>query len=132
MCNKFVLKVKLIKESSIRIEFIHWDNRFLSEPVEKDNPKFAYFESADLEFCFYSHDEGYVLDYDQFALVVPDSENMKSGYTIEHTFKNDEVRYNFLKRLYKYLQEWYLYWESFRNDQLPRHKMTVHDEYWFW
>lgn len=130
--NKLALAIRLVGESGLEIEFLHWDNRFLSD-YDKDNPKndrFVYFESKDGLFCIYSHDEGYIIDEGQFGFIVPDKDNMKPGYIMTHEFTDDNMRYSFVKSMFEYLPEWAECWDSFKNDQKPTHEFIVHDQYW--
>jgi hypothetical protein len=128
--NKLILSIKLIGESTLEIEFIQWDVRFLSDYKDEKNPKFVYFESSDTEFCMYSHENGYIIDDGQFSLIVPDIDHMKPGFVLSHVFRNDNVRYRFLKTLMEYLPEWANEWETFKNDQKIEHDFIVHNEYW--
>jgi len=130
--NKLALAIRLIGESTLEIEFMHWDSRFLSDYNNEnvDDDKFVYFESDDRQFCIYSHEDGYILDDGQFGLIVPDKENMKPGFILTHEFRNDTVRYHFVKSMMEYLQEWAVKWDSFKDDVKPTHKFVVHDQYW--
>lgn len=133
--NKFALSVELIGKSDLELEFYHWDKRFLSTEytdTSKRDYKFAYFQSNDEEFCIYSHDKGYILDNGQYGFVVPDEANMKSGAKIKHNFINDDERYDYLKKLYKYLKEFCITCEQFKSDGKPKHKFVVHDKFWIY
>ena len=65
--NKLALAIRLIGESTLEIEFMHWDSRFLSNYNNEnvDDDKFVYFESEDRQFCIYSHEDGYILDINE-------------------------------------------------------------------
>ena len=125
--KKLALGIRLIGESKLEISFLHWDERFLSD---EKNEKFVYFESGDSEFCIYSHSDGYIIDDGQFALIVPDVDNMKAGSILTHEFRNDGVRHDFLKTMHEYLPEWANRWEKFENDQETTHDFVVHQQYW--
>ena len=127
--NKFILDIRLVGEKSLNITFLQWDRRFLSDDSQ-DEYDFVYFESLDKDFCIYSHDEGYIIDESQYALVVPDSNKMKSNYSILHTFKSDDERYNFLRSMYEHMEEWANTWDRFKNDQKPVHDIMIHNQYW--
>ena len=130
--NKLALEIRLIGETILEITFLHWDSRFLSDYNNKNtkDDKFVYFESDDRQFCIYSHEGGYILDDGQFGLIVPDKENMESGIVVSHEFRNDNVRYNFVKSMMEYLPEWATKWETFKNDLKPNHDFLIHEQYW--
>lgn len=128
--NKLALEVKLKGEKGLEIKFLYWDNRFLSNYQNEDDAEFVYYETDDQNFCLYSHGNGYIIDDGQFALVVPDIQHMERGTILTHEFKNDDVRYLFLKSMYDHLPEWAIKWDRFKNDQYPKHNIVVHNEYW--
>lgn len=128
--NKLALAINLIGESGIDIEFMYWDERFLSDYRNEDNCVFVYWESDDSEFCIYSHEKGYIIDEGQFALVVPDAEFMKTGFRLKHTFVSDDVRHDFLKTMLEYLPEWASGWDSFKHDKEATHDFLIHQQYW--
>lgn len=130
--NKLALEIRLLGESSLEIVFMHWDKRFLSDYNNDDDAKFVYFESEDQKFCMYSHEEGYIIDDGQFGLIVPDVDHMQPGFVMVHDFRNDDVRFKFLKTMYEHLVEWAIDWETFKNDQHPDHKFIVHQQYWIY
>lgn len=132
--NKFTLAIKLIGETILEIKFLHWDKRFLTISDSKNScdDKFVYFISKNTIFAIYSsHDDGYIIDKDQYTIVIPDKTNMYNGFTITHNFESDEKRYNFLKVLYEYLHEWANTWEGFNdiNDKMVD-DIIVQNEYW--
>ena len=132
--NKFTLEIKLIGNSGLEITFLHWDERFLSDYNNKDSKddKFVYFESADQEFCMYSHEDGYILDDGQFGLIVPDKENMKTGFVLSHEFIHDDRRYHFLKLMQEHMSEWATDWDTFKDDKEVEHDFLIHEQYWIY
>lgn len=128
--NKLALEIRLTGETGLEITFLHWDNRFLSDYKDDNNIKFVYFESEDGEFCMYSHEDGYIIDDGQFGFIVPDIDHYKPGFVLEHEFRNDGVRKRFLRTMYDHLEEWAITWETFKNDQKPKHQFIVHQQYW--
>ena len=131
--NKIALEIRLLGESSLEIVFLHWDKRFLSDYNDKNNIKFVYYLTDDRQFSIYSHEEGDIIgDEYQFGLVVPDIDHMKNGYVLSHSFKNDDMRFKFLKSMYEHVVEWATEWEIFKNDNLPKHKFIVHQQYWIY
>ena len=130
--NKLALMIRLQGECTLEIEFMHWDNRFLSDYNDEKNVKFVYFESQDLDFCMYSHEDGYIIDDGQFALIVPDVDNYKLGFVLRHEFLSDDIRRNFLKTMYDHLEEWADTWETFKNDEKPNNNIIVHQQFWIY
>jgi len=130
--NKLALIIRLLGENTLEIEFMHWDKRFLSDYKDEKNVKFVYFETKDLDFCMYSHEDGYIIDDGQFALVVPDVDHYKPGFVLKHDFRNDGVRKRFLKTMYDHLKEWANTWETFKNDKNPNNNIIVHQQYWIY
>jgi len=130
--NKLALAIRLMGESILEIEFMHWDKRFLSKYNNEDikDDKFVYFESEDKKFCMYSHEDGYIIDDGQFGFIVPDADHMKPGVVLTHEFRNDGVRKRFLETMYEHLVEWAIDWDTFKDDEKPTHKFIVHEQYW--
>jgi len=128
--NKMTLLIRLLGECTLEIEFMHWDKRFLSDYNDEKNVKFVYFETKDLNFCMYSHEEGYILDDGQFTLVVPDIDHYKPGFVLRHEFISDIMRKRFLKIMYDHIEEWGDTWHTFKNDKQAEHNIIVHNQFW--
>jgi len=128
--NKLALAIRLVEDTGLEIEFMHWDQRFLSDYNDDNNIKFVYFESEDRNFCMYSHEEGYIIDDGQFGFIVPDVDHYKNGFILTHEFRNDDVRRRFLKTMYDHLKEWASEWDTFKNDKKADHEFIVHQQYW--
>lgn len=128
--NKLALAIRLLGDTVLEITFMHWDRRFLSDYSDDKNMKFVYFESEDKKFCMYSHEDGYIIDDGQFGFIVPDVDHYEDGFVLTHEFRNDLVRFRFLKTMYEHLPEWAQCWETFKDDQKPTHDFIVHQQYW--
>lgn len=127
--NKFILEITIYNndKNELEIKFIYWDKRFLYEPNDLVNYPFCYFESKD-GFSIYSNGDGYIIDN---VLEVPSFSNINSdNNTIKDSFKTDEKRLEFLKGLYKCLDEWSNNYGRFKGDTMVNEKIIVNGKYW--
>lgn len=103
MSNRAVLKVDLIEESKVKITVLYVDKRFLS--IDKD---IVYFDNRKEDFLLYSsEDELFIENEEDYRLFgFPKYESYKHNMFVEHDFKTELQRKEYLKNLSEILLEW--------------------------
>jgi hypothetical protein len=126
--NKFILEITIYNndKNELEIKFLRWDERFLYEATDLVNHPFCYYE-ADDGFSIFSNDVGYIFDG---VLAVPSFSEIKKNNTLKESFKTDDKRLEYLKSLYKCLEEWSTNYGRFKGDTMINDKIIVNGKYW--
>jgi hypothetical protein len=122
--NRIVLKVNLLENNGIRIDLYHLDPRFITDK------EFISFNTTNFDFLIYSRKK---MAISVNSLRLPGKKEYKEHQFIEHKFKNESERYNFLKGLYKCLHEWNDDFTPFTKDsdyERRNRKLIMSGEFW--
>lgn len=109
------------------IMFCHWDKSFLST-----NKHLQYKAKNGLNI--YSFDVGEIdmsREIPSGIFNVPDEKHFKHTMVINHDFKTNKRRKDYLKQLWIGLHEFGNNWEGFKNkDTYPNKKIFLNGEFW--
>lgn len=124
--NKIVLRVELIGSCTLKMSLVYLDKRAM---IEKEDVTLTHSNKA-YDFFMYSRNTFYL---GTNSMRFPSSDNYKINTSHSRTFKNDEERYNYLKRVKNALIDWNDNFKPFKQsaDYQKRRKNIIYsDEYW--
>jgi hypothetical protein len=129
--NKFIFEVKLLGSSSVEIDILHWDPRFIYDSNNFRKHPFCVFRASNgYSVCSLGSGgmSGKTLEIPEYQYLY--SNDTFIGKKIRHVFNSDLDRRNFLKGIYICLTEWSVYYEEFKKDKIDTSKIMLNGNFW--